>query len=70
MTSGLSKGQLYVNGKHIGRYFTATADGHDVGPQTDFLIPPSALKAEGVNEIVVFDEHGHLPSRTKLVYRS
>ena len=69
VTTGLSKGQIYVNGKHIGRYFTETADGHAVGPQVEFLIPPAALKAEGVNEIVVFDEHGHLPSRTKLVYR-
>ncbi|MDP1661326.1 MAG: beta-galactosidase [Phycisphaerales bacterium] len=69
-TNGLSKGQLYVNGRHIGRYFTATADGHEVGPQTELLVPSSALKAEGANEIVVFDEHGHLPSRTKLIYRA
>lgn len=70
VTSGLSKGQLYVNGRHIGRFFTQTADGQDVGPQTDLLIPPAALKAEGLNEIVIFDEHGHLPSKTKLVFRA
>jgi hypothetical protein len=70
VTTGLSKGQLYINGKHIGRYFTATEDGHEVGPQTELLVPPSALKAEGVNEIVIFDEHGHLPSRAKLVYKA
>ncbi|HZW08179.1 MAG TPA: beta-galactosidase [Phycisphaerales bacterium] len=68
-TTGLSKGQLYVNGRHIGRYFTATADGHAVGPQNELLIPPAALKADGVNEVVLFDEHGHLPSRAKLVYK-
>ncbi|MBY0308972.1 MAG: hypothetical protein K2Q09_09545, partial [Phycisphaerales bacterium] len=27
VSSGLSKGQLYVNGKHVGRYFTQTAGG-------------------------------------------
>lgn len=70
VTTGLSKGQLYVNGRHIGRYFTETADGHAVGPQNELLVPASALKADGVNEVVVFDEHGHLPSRVKLVYRA
>ncbi|MFT3686772.1 MAG: beta galactosidase jelly roll domain-containing protein [Phycisphaerales bacterium] len=69
VTSGLSKGQLYVNGKHVGRYFTTTADGKNVGPQNELLIPSSALKADGANEVVVFDEHGHLPSKAKLVYR-
>jgi hypothetical protein len=70
VTTGLSKGQLYVNGKHVGRYFTTTADGKAVGPQTELLIPSSALKADGTNEVVVFDEHGHLPSKVKLVYKA
>lgn len=69
-TTGLSKGQVYVNGKHIGRYFTATQDGKPVGPQTELLIPPVALKAGDGNELVIFDEHGHLPSKTRLVYRA
>jgi hypothetical protein len=69
-TAGLSKGQLYVNGRHVGRYFTATEDGHDVGPQTELLIPSSALKHDVANELVIFDEHGHLPSRAKLVYKA
>jgi hypothetical protein len=67
-THGLTKGQAYVNGKHIGRYFTATSKGHDVGPQTMLHIPAPLIK-DGANEIVIFDEHGHSPSKSKLVYR-
>jgi hypothetical protein len=69
-TTGLSKGQVYVNGRHIGRYFSATHDGKAVGPQTELVIPTAALKAGEGNELLIFDEHGHLPSKVRLVYRS
>lgn len=66
---GLSKGQLYVNGRHVARYFTQTADGKPVGPQTTFLLPPAVLRAgDAHNEIVVFDEHGLSPQGVELSF--
>ncbi|MGH7130959.1 MAG: beta galactosidase jelly roll domain-containing protein, partial [Phycisphaerales bacterium] len=65
-THGLTKGQLYINGRHVGRYFTQTAKGHDVGPQTHMLLAAQLLHA-GENTVVVFDEHGHSPAKTRLV---
>lgn len=62
--SSMSKGQCYVNGRHLGRYFSATATGKRVGPQTGLELPASWLH-EGDNEIVLFDEHGFDPSRCK-----
>lgn len=64
---GMTKGQLYVNGEHLGRYWVATADGKAVGPQTRFWIPGAWL-AEGRNELLLFDENGGRPSGCKLAY--
>ncbi len=66
-TSGLSKGQLYVNGHNVGRYFTATARGKAVGPQTRLYIPDPWLKAGGLNEVLIFDEHGFTPAGCRVV---
>lgn len=65
--TGLSKGQIYVNGQHVGRYFTATATGKRVPPQHKYLIPRSMLNAGGSNELTIFDEHGLTPSKVRLV---
>lgn len=67
-TTGLSKGQIYINGKHLGRYFAATSAGKAVGPQALMLVPESMLVA-GRNEITVFDEHGFSPAKTRLLYK-
>jgi hypothetical protein len=64
--AGLTKGQIYINGKHLCRYFVATAGGKAVPPQSQYLIPAPWLM-EGENEIMVFDEHGASPGRTRLV---
>lgn len=64
--SGLTKGQLYVNGQHVGRYFVATGAGKKVPPQTRYLIPRHMLKA-GPSDIMIFDEHGASPTRVKVV---
>lgn len=64
---GLTKGQAYVNGRHLGRYFMATATGRKVPPQSRYLVPGSWLKADGNNDLVVFDEHGASPSHVRLV---
>lgn len=65
-TNGLSKGQAFVNGENLGRYFTATHSGQAVGPQTRLYIPQAWFKPGQGNEFVIFDEHGHDPWRTKL----
>ena len=38
-----------------------------VGPQTRLYVPPSWLKPDGDNEIMLFDEHGFDPSRVRLI---
>jgi len=65
---GMSKGQLYVNGRHVGRYWVATGSGKHVGPQTRWLIPQAWLKAGEENELVLFDEHGGNPAKVKLAF--
>ena len=66
-TAGLTKGQVYVNGHHLGRYFTSTAEGEAVGPQTLVHVPGAFLLPGAENEIVVFDEHGAAPGKARLV---
>jgi hypothetical protein len=67
-TDGLSKGQVFVNGQNVGRYFTATADGKKVGPQTRLYIPEPWVKPGVENEAIIFDEHGFDPSHTRIEY--
>lgn len=65
---GLSKGQAFVNGNNLGRYFTATADGRAVGPQRSLYLPPSWVKPDETNEVLLFDEHGFAPYRARIVF--
>ncbi|MEC9373179.1 MAG: beta galactosidase jelly roll domain-containing protein, partial [Planctomycetota bacterium] len=66
--SGLTKGQIFVNGRNLGRYWVTTPSNKKVPPQTQSYIPEAWLNLEGENEIVIFDEHGATPNRCKLVY--
>jgi hypothetical protein len=66
--TGLTKGQLYLNGRHICRYFVATADGKAVAPQTRYYLPQPWLRGDHDNELLLFDEHGGHPSRTRLTH--
>ncbi|MBN8645298.1 MAG: beta galactosidase jelly roll domain-containing protein, partial [Planctomycetes bacterium] len=66
-THGLSKGVAFINGYNLGRYFTATATGKAVGPQTVFPIPESWIKPGAENEVMLFDEHGFSPSGVRVV---
>lgn len=70
--TGLSKGQLYVNGHNLGRYFMASPTGQAVGPQKRLFVPVSWLKFgdKKQNEIVVFDEHGCSPEKSKIVLQT
>jgi len=57
---GSRKGQLFVNGHNIGRFWS-------IGPQKYYYLPECWL--DEVNELVIFDEQGKSPSRSKLVFR-
>jgi beta-galactosidase len=65
---GLSKGQAFVNGQNLGRYFTAAADGRAVGPQRSLYVPESWVRLDEDNELVLFDEHGSAPHRARIVF--
>lgn len=65
--SGLSKGQVYLNGQALGRYFVADASGKTVEPSLPLTIPAAWLKDEGENELMIFDEHGNAPGKIKLL---
>lgn len=67
-THGLSKGQVFVNGLDLGRYFTSTAQCEAVGPQTLLYVPTSWVEPGEPNELVIFDEHGFAPHQTRLVF--
>lgn len=64
---GLTKGQMLVNGKHVGRYFVATKAGKPVPPQDRYYIPEMFLRPAGeANELLIFDEHGAAPTKARL----
>ncbi len=58
---GMGKGQIYLNGINIGRYWQPK-------PQRDYYLPEPWLK--GRNEIVIFEEEGNSPGEVCLVYDS
>lgn len=66
--AGLTKGQLYVNARHVCRYFVTTAAGRPVPPQSRYYIPGVWLHADSDNELLLFDEHGASPARCRLVF--
>src|SRR5690606_38617250 len=65
---GMSKGQVYLNGHNVGRYFVATADGKAVPPQSRYYLPEPWLHTDKPNELILFDEHGKHPGKCRLVY--
>jgi hypothetical protein len=65
---GMSKGQLYLNGYNVGRYFVATQSGKAVGPQKQYYLPEPWLRTDQANVLTLFDEHGQKPSNARLVY--
>lgn len=67
--TGLTKGQLYVNGRHVGRYFAAAPSGRAI-PHVPQHIPRPWLTPDAENTLLVFDEHGGDPTRSKLTYGS
>lgn len=58
---GAKKGQLFLNGVNLGRFWT-------VGPQEWYYLPKAWLADE--NELVIFEEQGNMPQRCKLQFLS
>ncbi len=54
---GMRKGQIWLNGRNIGRYW-------HVGPQECYKLPASWLQAE--NELLLFDEEGGDPGGVEI----
>ena len=58
--AGAKKGQLFINGHNAGRFWT-------IGPQEYYYLPACWLDAH--NELVLFEERGHTPTGSKLIFR-
>jgi hypothetical protein len=65
--TGLTKGQIYVNNRHVGRYFVATAAGERVPPQSRYFIPRPWVEPGVLNELLIFDEHGGSAAGCRLI---
>jgi hypothetical protein len=55
--AGAKKGQVFLNGHNLGRFWT-------VGPQQHYYLPRCWL--DETNELLLFEEQGNLPRRTRL----
>ncbi|MFB3894528.1 MAG: beta-galactosidase [Phycisphaerae bacterium] len=60
LTGGASKGQIYLNGRNIGRFWT-------IGPQEHYYLPSCWLADE--NDLLLFDETGAGPLHSSLEIR-
>lgn len=65
---GMSKGQIYLNGQNVGRYFVSTSSGKKVPPQERYYLPEPWLRTNAPNELRLFDEHGRSPRDCRLLY--
>ncbi len=65
-TTGLSKGQVYINGHALGRFFSST-ENKPVEPSLNLSIPSCWINEDSTNELLIFDEHGASPSKVKLI---
>ena len=57
---GARKGQIFLNGRNVGRFWT-------IGPQQHYYLPECWLAEE--NTLLFFVEQGDLPRRTRLEFR-
>jgi hypothetical protein len=58
-----TKGQLYLNGRNLGRYFFASPQAKPLpATQVRHYLPEPWLRVDQDNELILFDEHGVLPS--------
>ena len=63
---GMAKGQIYINGRHLGRYWLTGPAGWQPA-QDRWYVPAPWLREDGDNELVLFDEEGGNPSKCRLV---
>ncbi|XAM00319.1 beta-galactosidase [Phycisphaeraceae bacterium D3-23] len=68
--TGLTKGQLYLNGHNLGRYWQQTRESSPVGPQDRYYLPEPWLNTDAPNTLTLFDEHGRAPRKCQLVYNA
>lgn len=66
--AGLTKGQVYINGRHLGRYFVAGPSGRAIPGQQRYFIPGAWIKPGVDNDLVLFDEHGASPAKVRIVH--
>jgi len=66
--SGMSKGQVFINGHNAGRYFLASHTNKKVGPHKRVYLPAPWLHTDKPNELILFDEHAKQPTKVKLTY--
>ena len=66
--NGMSKGQIILNGRHLGGYWQQTREGKLVDADKRYYLPEAWLKLDAPNELMLFDEHGRTPGKCKLVY--
>lgn len=64
---GMTKGQIYMNGRHLGRYWVSGPAGWQAA-QTGWYLPECWLRDDEDNELVLFDEQGGNPSKCRLTY--
>ncbi len=62
---GLTKGQAFLNGRNLGRYFEAGPDGEAIPGQRGIYLPAAWL-LEGENTLTLFDEHGASAERCRV----
>jgi hypothetical protein len=65
--SGCGKGQIYINGKHLCRFFTGV-NGKRIDGQSAYHIPHPLLRTKQPNELMIFEESGS-PVKCRLFYR-
>ncbi len=67
--SGMSKGQVFLNGENLCRYCVADRNGTPVPPQTLYYLPEPMIKTDQEeNELLLFDEHGFAPAKVGIAY--
>ena len=67
--ASMSKGQLFLNGRNLCRYFAQTATRRKVNADKRCCLPESWLSRTQPNTLMLFDEHGFKPTDCR-VFRS
>lgn len=64
--ASMGKGEAFLDGRPLGRYFSRTHDGKPCGPST-LPIPISMLRPGESQALAIFDEDGRSPAGIRLV---